>query len=90
VAAGSDGLDIVGMMNEMSAAEHFSIGRLKPDDVALMEGMLTVFGDAFGEVETYSTARPSAAYLGCLLGSDIFIAIAALKSGKVVAGPGCV
>lgn len=33
-----------------------------------------------------SGARPSAAYLGRLLASDTFIALAALKSGEVVGG----
>lgn len=51
-----------------------------------MEEMLTVFGEAFGEVETYGRARPTAAYLQRLLGSETFIAIAAVKNGKVVAG----
>ena len=70
----------------MSSADHFSIRRLDRSDVALMEALLTVFGEAFGDVETYSIARPSAAYLGRLLENGPFIAIAALKSGKVVAG----
>ena len=64
----------------------FTVRRLAPLDVAMMEAMLTTFGEAFGEVETYSAARPSSAYLERLLGSDTFIAIAALKSGKVVGG----
>ena len=64
----------------------FSIRRIAPSDVALLEAMLTIFGEAFGEMETYSGARPSAAYLGRLLGSDTFIAIAAVKNGEVVAG----
>lgn len=70
----------------MSSAELFSVRRLDPSDVALMEAMLMVFGEAFGEVETYSTARPSAAYLDRLLGSGTFIAIVVLKNGKVVGG----
>jgi len=48
--------------------------------------MLTTFGEAFDDVGTYSRARPSAAYLKRLLGSDYFIALAALKSGEVVGG----
>jgi aminoglycoside 3-N-acetyltransferase I len=51
-----------------------------------MEAMLTTFGEAFGQVETYSGARPSTGYLERLLGSDYFIALAALKSGEVVGG----
>ncbi|MGH8503232.1 MAG: AAC(3)-I family aminoglycoside N-acetyltransferase [Gammaproteobacteria bacterium] len=70
----------------MSPSTPFSIRLLKPADVELMEAMLTAFGEAFDEVETYSAARPSAAYLERLLGSDSFIAVAALKRGEVVGG----
>ena len=64
----------------------FSIRPLTSCDVALLEAMLTMFGEAFNEVETYSGARPSTAYLECLLSSDHFIALAALKGGEVVGG----
>jgi aminoglycoside 3-N-acetyltransferase I len=64
----------------------FSIRQLASDDVALMEALLTTFGKAFDEVETYSAARPSKAYLERLLGSDYFIALVALKHGAVVGG----
>ena len=70
----------------MSSSAAFGIHPLAPGDVALMEAMLTTFGEAFDEAETYSRARPSAAYLQRLLGSDYFIALAALKSGEVVGG----
>ena len=70
----------------MSSSVPFTIHPLAPDDVALMEAMLTTFGEAFDEVETYSGARPKAAYLKRLLHSDYFIALAALKSGEVVGG----
>jgi len=64
----------------------FAIRVLGPDDVALMEDLLTTFGEAFGERETYEAARPSASYLRRLLGSDYFIALAALKNGEVLGG----
>jgi aminoglycoside 3-N-acetyltransferase I len=70
----------------MSLSVPFSIQQLASGDVALMEAMLTTFGKAFDEVETYSAARPSKAYLKRLLGSDCFIALAALKNGSVVGG----
>ena len=70
----------------MSSSEAFSICPLAHDDVALMQALLTTFGEVFDEVETYSGARPGAAYLERLLGSDYFIALAALKSGVVVGG----
>ena len=64
----------------------FSIHQLAPDDVALMETLLVTFGEAFDEVETYGRSRPSVGYLQQLLGSDYFIALAALKNGEVVGG----
>jgi aminoglycoside 3-N-acetyltransferase I len=51
-----------------------------------MQAMLTTFAEAFNEVATYSGARPSPAYLKRLLGSDYFIALAAIQDGEVVGG----
>jgi hypothetical protein len=61
-----------------------TIQQIQPEDMALMEALLTAFGEAFDEVETYSGSRPSADYLRQLLKNDYFIAIVALKEGKVV------
>jgi aminoglycoside 3-N-acetyltransferase I len=63
-----------------------SIHPLAADDVELMDGLLTMFGEAFGDPDTYGRARPGAAYLRRLLGSDFFIAIAALQDDQVVGG----
>jgi aminoglycoside 3-N-acetyltransferase I len=63
-----------------------SIRQLTPDNVSLMEALLATFGEAFNEVDTYSGNRPTAEYLKHLLGSDYFIALAALQDGKVVGG----
>jgi aminoglycoside 3-N-acetyltransferase I len=51
-----------------------------------MEALLTTFGEAFNEVETYGGKRPTVAYLKQLLGSNYFIALAALDGGQVVGG----
>src|SRR5262245_7053217 len=64
----------------------FRIHPLTPSDVALMEGILTTFGEAFSDVETYSGTPPSRAYLERLLSSEYFIALAALKGHEVVGG----
>jgi aminoglycoside 3-N-acetyltransferase I len=70
----------------MSSAR-YTIRTLGPDDVALLESLLTTFGEAFGEVEAYGGgARPSASYLRRLLGRDHFIALTASKDGEVVGG----
>ncbi len=70
----------------MSFSRPFSIRLLKSEDLALMESMMTTFGKAFDETDTYTAARPSKAYLERLLASDYFIAVAALKNGSVVGG----
>jgi aminoglycoside 3-N-acetyltransferase I len=70
----------------MSSSGLFSIRRLTPGDVALMDAMMAMFGDAFDEVDTYTTERPSREYLGRLLGAKHLIALAALKEDTVVGG----
>ncbi|MEI6430224.1 MAG: AAC(3)-I family aminoglycoside N-acetyltransferase [Pseudanabaena sp. ELA607] len=70
----------------MTSSKPYSICQLSANDLTLMEELLAVFGEAFEEVDTYSSSRPSAAYLKRLLSSDYFIAIAALKNGAVVGG----
>ena len=53
------------------------VKQLNSADLELMHAMLSMFGEAFGEIETYGSARPSEGYLRGLLGSDRFIALAA-------------
>jgi aminoglycoside 3-N-acetyltransferase I len=70
----------------MSFSAGVSIHQLTRDDHTLMTSLLAVFGEAFGELETYVGNRPNAGYLQQRLGSDCFIALVALKNGEVVAG----
>jgi aminoglycoside 3-N-acetyltransferase I len=58
--------------------------RLSPDDTDLMNEVLTVFGEAFNDADTYGKARPGRDYLRRLLSGDTFIALAAVKNGAVV------
>lgn len=67
-------------------SDHFVIHQLVSSDVALLGEMLTLFGEVFDDVKTYSGQRPSAGYLERLLRGDSFIALAALKDGRVVGG----
>lgn len=60
--------------------------RLASADARLMDGMLTMFGEAFAEPATYNDARPSPAYMQELLSSRDFIALAALKGERVIGG----
>jgi len=70
----------------MQQPDAFVIRRLGLADVSIMREMLSMFGEAFGDVPTYAAAQPSSAYLEHLLRSDTFIALAALKGSAVVGG----
>ncbi|MEJ1159382.1 AAC(3)-I family aminoglycoside N-acetyltransferase [Prosthecomicrobium sp. N25] len=63
-----------------------TIRLLGPGDLEHVEALLTVFGEAFGEPETYGAARPDAAYLRRLLARDSVIVFVALAEGAVVGG----
>lgn len=60
--------------------------QLKPNDLVLMKSLLTMFGEVFNEVDTYSGNRPSDDYLRNLLGGESFIALVALEGEEVVGG----
>ena len=70
-------------MDDLDPARILALG---PGDIARMEAMLAMFGEAFGETDTYEGARPSEAYLRKLLGSEQFIALAAVNGAAVVGG----
>ena len=56
------------------------------NDLADFEALLTVFGEAFDDADTYGKARPSRAYLSRILGGDHFIALAAFDGPRVIGG----
>lgn len=62
------------------------IHRIAPGELALMNGLLAAFAQAFEDPDSYSSRRPGAPYLQRLLGSDTFIALAAVKGAEVVGG----
>ncbi len=64
----------------------YKIQQITQDDLELMEQLLSTFGEAFGDEETYTGKRPGAGYMRRLLESDYFIALAALTGKKVVGG----
>lgn len=64
----------------------YRVQRLSAGDVELSHGLLTMFGEAFEDLETYGAKRPSAAYLKELLSSPTLVALVALKGEQVVAG----
>ena len=62
------------------------IRHLTPNDVPLLKALLTTFGAAFNDMDTYTANRPSDGYSQRLLSGDSFMALAALKRGEVVGG----
>ena len=63
-----------------------SVRLLGRDDMAPMRAMLAMFGEAFDDVPAYAGRPPGATWLQRLLGSDGFIALAAMKGEEVVGG----
>lgn len=51
-----------------------------------LKSLLAVFGQAFGEPDTYQGAVPSNAYLDTLLKDETFIPLVALADGRVAGG----
>ena len=70
----------------MDSSAGFAVERLEPGDVSLMGALSDMFAEAFDEVELHRGKRPDAAWLGRLLASDAFIALAALQGNDVIGG----
>jgi aminoglycoside 3-N-acetyltransferase I len=64
----------------------YRIARITPENTGLMYALLQTFGEAFNDMETYGSNRPSEGYLRRLLGNSQFIALAALKDEQLVGG----
>jgi aminoglycoside 3-N-acetyltransferase I len=62
----------------------YAVRLLAPADVDLMRSALALFGDAFGERETYTSMQPTTPYLAELLARDTFIAIVAMHEDAVI------
>jgi aminoglycoside 3-N-acetyltransferase I len=70
----------------MSASVPYAFRQLDRADVSPLKELLRVFGEAFGEIDTYQRAVPSDGYLGRLLGQPHFIAVVAMNGDDVVGG----
>ena len=55
-------------------------------DVLLLKELLSVFGEAFAEPETYQGKVPGDAYLESLLGKEHFIVLVAQDGERIVGG----
>ena len=62
------------------------IERLVPGDHNRFGGLMTLFGEAFDEMDNYTGERPGAAYVDDLLASDSLIMLVAMNRANVVGG----
>ncbi len=63
-----------------------TIRRLGPADVPFLRKLNALFGEAFGDKETYTGAPPDDAYLKALLTKQHVIAVVALAGDEVLGG----
>ena len=70
----------------MGTSFDYAYRQLACTDVPFLKDLLRVFGEAFGEVDTYQQSVPSDDYLTQLLSKQHFIAVVAMKSEEVVGG----
>ena len=68
----------------MSSPKFFSIRELQRQDVALMNAMMVMFADSFGDADTYTSARQKLS--GAPARLEAFIALVALAGKTVVGG----
>jgi aminoglycoside 3-N-acetyltransferase I len=64
----------------------YTYSRLSSEQAHRLKELLGLFGEAFGEVDTYQGAVPRDEYLRSLLGSPQFIALVAVADDKVIGG----
>jgi aminoglycoside 3-N-acetyltransferase I len=67
----------------MAESDDIRFHVIAPGETQLLEEMLTVFGAAFDDPDSYNNNRPSTDYLEKLLSSSSFIALAAIADGRV-------
>lgn len=67
-------------------SQPIAIRRLASADVSLMRKLNALFGDVFGEPDTYGAEPPEDAYLQALLAKEHVIALVALDGEDVVGG----
>ncbi|WP_082583903.1 AAC(3)-I family aminoglycoside N-acetyltransferase [Noviherbaspirillum sp. Root189] len=66
--------------------ENIHVRLLGEADISSIRAMMKMFGEAFGDLSTYTDRQPDDAYLHDLLGSRTFLAVAAFAGPEVVGG----
>jgi aminoglycoside 3-N-acetyltransferase I len=70
----------------MALAVNLTVRRLTPNDVPLLRALNALFGEAFGEPDTYGAEPPTDEYLGALLGNEHVVALVALVPEGLAGG----
>jgi aminoglycoside 3-N-acetyltransferase I len=70
----------------MSTSPGYDVACLSPDEIAPLQALVSVFGEAFEDTQTYGARRAGPEYLRGLLASESFIAVVARKEGEVIGG----
>lgn len=70
----------------MTAAIAIAINRLGADDVAELHELLSLFADAFDELDTDNARRPTETYLQELLSGETCIVLTARRNERVIGG----
>jgi aminoglycoside 3-N-acetyltransferase I len=70
----------------MTTPVPYAYRQLAGADVPRLQDLLRVFGEAFGEIDTYQQAVPSDDYLSRLLDKPHFIAVVAMNGDELIGG----
>ena len=70
----------------MPVPSRYKIRQLTVNDIALVDELSLLFGEAFDDIDTYTGKRPSPDYVRQLLEGDCFLALVALEEEAVVGG----
>jgi len=73
-------------LKNIGSHKSVDIHKLNPNDPGLMESLLSLFGEAFDEPDTYNSARPDQSYFRELLSNQMFVALVALEEECVIGG----
>ena len=67
----------------MPVPSRYEIRQLTVNDIALVDELSLLFGEAFDDMDTYTGKRPSPDYVRQLLEGDCFLALVALEEAVV-------
>jgi aminoglycoside 3-N-acetyltransferase I len=73
-------------MNAVATPSKPVVSRLRPGQTDRYAELMTLFGDAFDDDDTYTAARPDDDYVEARLADETFIALCAIEADRIVGG----